>query len=95
MVLTPTEKKYYEAEARFLRAFCYFDLARTFGRAPLITEAQQLEDNLLVPATDFEGLINFIATESDNYAADLDPTVSDAMKGRATRGAFLALKRCV
>ena len=92
VVLTPTEKKYYEAEARFLRAFCYFDLAKTFGRAPLITEAQQLEDNLLVPATDFEGLINFIATESDNYAEDLDPTVSDAMKGRATRGAFLALK---
>lgn len=92
VVLTPTEKKYYEAEARFLRAFCYFDLARTFGRAPLITETQQLEDNLLVPATDFEGLINFIATESDNYAEDLDPTVSNAMKGRATRGAFLALK---
>ena len=37
-------------------------------------------------------MINFIATESDNYAEDLDPTVSDAMKGRATRGAFLALK---
>lgn len=92
VVLTPAEKKYYEAEARFLRAFCYFDLAKTFGRAPLITEAQQLESDLLVPATDFEGLIDFIVTESNNYAENLDLTVSDAMKGRATRGAFLALK---
>ncbi len=92
IVLTPDEKKYYEAEARFLRAFCYFDLAKTFGRAPLITNPQQLNEDLLTPATDFEGLINFIKEECDTYAKDLPLTISPEMKGRATRGAFLALK---
>lgn len=92
VVLTPDEKKYYEAEARFLRAFCYFDLARTFGKAPLITRAQQLEDDLLVAATNFEGLMKFITDECDSYANNLSLTVTDNMKGRATRGAFLALK---
>lgn len=92
VVLTPDEKKYYEAEARFLRAFCYFDLAKTFGKAPLITRAQQLEDDLLVAATNFEGLVKFITDECDSYANNLSLTVADNMKGRATRGAFLALK---
>lgn len=92
VVLTPDEKKYYEADARFLRAFCYFDLAKTFGRAPLITQAQQLDDELLVPATGFEALIDFITDECDTYADNLNLTVTDKMKGRATRGAFRALK---
>jgi hypothetical protein len=89
-VLSPAEKEKYEAEAHFLRAFCYFDLAKTFGKAPLITAAQELSDDLLVPATDFEGLINFIKEECDGYADNL-PTVSD-IQGHATKGAFLALK---
>ncbi|MCD8164958.1 MAG: RagB/SusD family nutrient uptake outer membrane protein [Bacteroides sp.] len=92
VVLTPDEKKYYEAEARFLRAFCYFDLAKTFGRAPLITRAQQLDDDLLTPAAGFEELIRFIEEECDTYAGHLSVTVPADKKGRATRGAFLALK---
>lgn len=38
-ILSATEKKRVEAEARFLRAFCHFELARTFGKAPLIVES--------------------------------------------------------
>lgn len=89
-VLSPSEKQRYIAEASFLRAFCYFDLAKTFGKAPLITVAQQLSDDLLVPATNFEGLINFIKGECDTYADDLPLTSTP--QGRATKGAFLALK---
>lgn len=93
MVLSANEKKYYEAEARFLRAFCYFDLAKTFGCAPLITEAQQVEDDLMVSASNFEELINFIVTESDNYADALKSPITEGNgKGRATCGAFMALK---
>lgn len=91
-VLTADQKKYYMAEARFLRAFCYFDLAKTFGRAPLITKAQQLDDDLLVSATDYEGLIDFIVDECDTYAADMPVSMPAELNGHATRGAFLALK---
>jgi hypothetical protein len=93
LVLGAAERKRYKAEAHFLRAFCYFDLARTFGKAPLIDHVQQLDEDLLVAPTGFEGLVNFIVDECDRYAGDLyhDPLPA-AEKGHATRGAFLALK---
>lgn len=38
-VLSSEEKNRLESEARFLRAFCHFELARTFGKAPLILKS--------------------------------------------------------
>lgn len=46
-------------EARFLRAFCYFELARTFGKAPLILEPQELDDNLQVAPSSFADIVDF------------------------------------
>lgn len=91
-VLTPEEKARYEAEARFLRAFCYFDLAKTFGKAPLILHAQEIDEDLLVKPTDFEGLVGFIAGECDNYYKSLYKEVPADQYGKASQGAFLALK---
>ncbi len=33
-----TLRKQYESETRFLRAYCYFDMARLWGNVPLLTE---------------------------------------------------------
>lgn len=92
MVLSDTEKERIEAEARFLRAFCYFELARTFGKAPLITKAQELTDDLLVAPSSFADIVAFIKKECDDYADKLPKTYSDKTTGHATRGAFRALK---
>lgn len=92
MVLSDTEKERIEAEARFLRAFCYFELARTFGKAPLITKAQELTDDLLVAPSSFTDIVAFIKKECDDYADKLPKTYSDKTTGHATRGAFRALK---
>lgn len=92
MVLSDTEKELIEAEARFLRAFCYFELARTFGKAPLITKAQELTDDLLVAPSSFADIVAFIKKECDDYADKLPKTYSDKTTGHATRGAFRALK---
>ena len=58
-VLAVDVKKRIVAEARFLRAFCYFELARTFGKAPLIEVPQELTDELKVAPTDFAGIVDF------------------------------------
>lgn len=79
------------AEARFLRAFYYFDLARNFGGVPLLTE----------PTTNGEGvgretldvIYNFCETEFAEVAEILPQRSEWAATdmGRATRGAALGL----
>lgn len=92
IILSKDEKNRYEAEARFLRALCYFDLARTFGKAPLVTYPQSLTDELKVAPSDFETLVNFIVTECDTYAGNLELEMTGSLAGHATVGAFKALK---
>lgn len=91
-ILSDDVKKRIIAEARFLRAFCYFELARTFGKAPLIEVPQELTDDLKVAPTDFAGIVDFIVDECDNYADDLELNYEGDMVGHATKGAFMALK---
>lgn len=91
-ILSATEKKRVEAEARFLRAFCHFELARTFGKAPLIVKAQSLTDELQVAPSSFADIVKFVKEECDLYADNLPPGYSDNEAGHATKGAFLALK---
>ncbi len=83
------------AEARFLRAFSYFNLVKRYGGVPLITKAQQLNDpeEELYPARNKEAEIyDFILSELDAIAPDLPESVSSADLGRATKYAALALK---
>ena len=90
-ILSATEKKRVEAEARFLRAFCHFELARTFGKAPLIVKTQSLTDELQVAPSSFADIVKFVKEECDLYADNLPLSYSDDA-GHATKGAFLALK---
>lgn len=91
-ILNADQKQQIEAEARFLRAFCHFEVARTFGKAPLLTHAQTLDEDLLVAPASFEEIVNFIVSECDTYAGNLPLTYSADEIGHATRGAFMALK---
>lgn len=76
-------------EIRFLRAFFYFRLVVRYGGVPLITRQASLSDNLLVVRNTNDECFNFITRELDAAAALL-PAAAD--KGRATKGAALALK---
>lgn len=91
-ILGADEKNRIMAEARFLRAFCYFELARTFGKAPLIKKAQNLDDDLLVAPSSFSDIVDFIVEECDTYAGLLPDKYDMSMAGHATKGAFLSLK---
>ena len=91
-ILNADQKRQIEAEARFLRAFCHFEVARTFGKAPLLTHAQTLDEDLLVAPASFEEIVNFIVSECDTYAGNLPVSYPAKEIGHATRGAFMALK---
>lgn len=79
------------AEARFLRAFFYFDLARNFGGVPLITEPISNAEG--IGRASLDEVYNFCETEFDAVAKILPQRSEYAATdmGRATRGAALGL----
>ncbi|HVW61360.1 MAG TPA: RagB/SusD family nutrient uptake outer membrane protein, partial [Puia sp.] len=93
--LSPEEIKAKVAEARFLRAFCYFAMVKRYGGVPLITKVQSLNDpkDELYPKRNKEAAIyDFIVSETDAIANDLPETATGDDLGRPTKYAALALK---
>lgn len=93
--LSPGEIKAKIAEARFLRAFCYFAMVKRYGGVPLITKVQSLNDpqDELYPKRDKEAAIyDFIISETDAIANDLPEEATGDDLGRASKYAALALK---
>lgn len=84
----------WKSEARFLRAFFYFELVKRYGGVPIITEAGSIDQDFsLVKRNTLEECINFITEECDacvNLLPERAATFEDM--GRATKGAALALK---
>lgn len=81
------------AEARFLRGYFYFELARNFGGVPLITEFKMSEEIQGITRASLENTYKFIE-EDLIAAAEVLPKRSeyaDADMGRATSGAALGL----
>ncbi|MXV13778.1 RagB/SusD family nutrient uptake outer membrane protein [Hufsiella ginkgonis] len=90
-VLTTT-KQYWKAEARFLRAMFYFELAKRYGGVPLIGDKVLTpDDNAALPRNTYDQVVQYIVTECDAVSPLLqkEPVTQS---GRATQGAALALK---
>lgn len=87
-----TLKKRYIAEAKFLRALNYFPLWHLFGGAPLILETPNFETQSNLPRNTGAELLTQILKDLDEAIVDLPTTYSGTEKGRATKGAALALK---
>lgn len=85
----------YLAEAKTIRAFCYFNLVRTFNRVPYIDEPY-LDDTrpFKVPQSSCEDILNALITDLKAYenaaAKDFDLQLSYT-KGRITQKAVWAL----
>lgn len=80
------------AEARFLRAYGYFNLVRLFGNVPLIDSLFQdpaAQNN--IPQTPEAQMYTFIENELNFAAANLPLSWNPQFVGRATRGAALGL----
>lgn len=85
----------YPYEARFLRAYFYFELMRRYKEVPIITEVLTEEEaNSLTPSS-IDEVVDFIVSECEvaqsNLPASYEKTMSQEV-GRATKGAAMALK---
>lgn len=74
-------------EAKFLRAFLYFNLVNTFGPVPLKLNPPLNQDEINKPLASVEAIYNQIEKDLEEAAAVLDDAYTGADTGRATRGA--------
>ena len=79
-------------EARFLRAFFYFELVKRYGGVPIFTRTLSEQDITSTQRNSLADCIRFISDECDSAATVLPLTYAAGELGRATRGAALSLK---
>lgn len=61
-----------KAEARFLRAYFYFELMKRYGGVPIIGDkVYDLNENIELPRKTFEETVNYIVSELDAIKDDL------------------------
>ena len=87
----PATKEQYRSEARFLRAYAYFELMRSFGKVPLIDHPVSPEEAATIPRTDLATLYNFITSEIEASVSGLKNVYDAANKGRVTKSAAHAM----
>ncbi|MBX3240544.1 MAG: RagB/SusD family nutrient uptake outer membrane protein [Chitinophagaceae bacterium] len=83
------------AEAKFIRAYNYFSMAKRYGGVPIITKAQALSDpheELFAKRNTEKEVYDFVISEVDACVSDLPETVPGSENGRPSRYAALALK---
>lgn len=81
------------AEARFIRAWHYFNLTNWFGGVPLFTEDISVEESLTISRSSHEDVVKFVQSELEAIVSDLPANYeySTSDRGRITRGAAIAL----
>lgn len=87
--ITDADRTLMTAEARGLRAIAYMRLVYLFGDVPLLTTSVTREESLALSRTDRDTIVDFVLTEFDEAAIDLDNTSSE---GRLTKQALLGLR---
>jgi len=90
--LDSTKRKREKAEARFLRAYSYFELVKAFGAVPLIQHVVTSDEVLNYGRVGVDTVYNFITSELQAAAADLPyKYTATADKGRVTRLSALGM----
>lgn len=86
-------KKRIIAEARFIRAYSYFELASWFGDVPFFTNLISIDESKTIARTAKATVIAFVLKELSELRADLPTNAQYAEKdrGRITKGAAIAL----
>jgi hypothetical protein len=87
----------WKAEARFLKAYFYFELVKRYGGVPILRDdaPYELGEDMELPRNTFEYCINYIVSELDAIKDSLRvaPLQNPAAEGHVvTQGAAMALK---
>ncbi|WP_321516245.1 RagB/SusD family nutrient uptake outer membrane protein [Marinifilum fragile] len=80
------------AEAKFLRAYFYFDLVYLFGDVPFITNSLTPDEAVESTRTAKQTILDAILADLTAAATDLPISYSSDNLGRVTKGAALSLK---
>ncbi|OJV38571.1 MAG: RagB/SusD family nutrient uptake outer membrane protein [Bacteroidia bacterium 43-41] len=87
------EIEQWKYQARFLRAFYYFELIKRYGGVPIIEKALEWGDDVTnIKRNTLSECVNYIISECDVAASKLYVVQPSAELGKATKGAALALK---
>ncbi len=87
-----TTKERATGEVHFLRAYIYHLLTSVYGGVPLIKESYGLTDDFSIARNSYSDCVSFMVEECDKAVSLLPSVHSGSNKGKATRGAALALK---
>ncbi|WPV69477.1 RagB/SusD family nutrient uptake outer membrane protein [Chitinophaga sp. LS1] len=87
-----TLKKRILAEARFIRAYSYFQLADWYGDVPFYTNLITIDEAKSITRTPKADILNFVQSELAAIRADLpvNTAYAEQDRGRITRGAAIA-----
>lgn len=94
--LSSPMKRRLEGEARFLRAWYYEYLMKSFGGVPILRDTvfSDISTNIDIPRNTYEECVNYVVSELDECANILPAPdgYEERDYGRVTKGACLALK---
>lgn len=95
-LVTEATKKRWIAEAHFMRAFYYYDLATIFGNIPLIEIPLNAVDKSTITKSNKEEVLKFILTDLDFAIAEANLPAAKALPaaeiGRITKEAAMAFR---
>ncbi len=91
--LSAAKKTRLKAEARFIRAYHYFNLMKYFGGIPLVgDEVFSPSDETSFGRSSWEDCVNYVSGELDAVSVILPQDYAGLDYGRITKGAALGLK---
>lgn len=86
-----TKKNQFEGEARFIRAFYYFNLVRMFGDLPLVDRPITAEESLNIPRASVSSIYLFIEDDLTKAITLLPETYATSDLGRVRASAAKTL----
>ena len=89
--MDPEERKVLDAQAKFFRAWSYFELAKVFGGVPIVLKSLVVDETYLVTRNSLDEVISQITKDLSEAAEDL-PVEWPGAYGKITKGAALAFK---
>ncbi|MGS2741264.1 RagB/SusD family nutrient uptake outer membrane protein [Sinomicrobium sp. M5D2P17] len=85
VITDEAERNTMRAEARFLRAFCYFDLIRWFGKVPLLDRTLTPQEVAQVERSPVSDIYDLILSDLEFAVENLPPSYDGSDYGRVTR----------
>lgn len=90
--LDEDEKASMQGQAKFLRAYNYFQMVYHYGGVPILKEPQQLSETLEVSRSSTEETFDFIIQDLNDAIDALPPKYGGSDRGKIDKAAALAFK---